>query len=113
MANPSDAATRLLTGTGLGVLLVAGLGFIEGRSSIDELGVGWALVLIGLMFIGLGKTLGNGTGPLSGAFPDETTEELATRVRNDVNESVKAASVGSAWAELEANVLEQELSEQE
>jgi hypothetical protein len=57
--------------------------------------------------------LGNGTGPLSGAFPDETTEELATRVRNDVNESVKAASVGSAWAELEANVLEQELSEQE
>ena len=61
----------------------------------------------------LGKSLNDGNGPLANAFPDESAEQLASRVRDDINESIKAASVGSAWAELEANVLEQELSEEE
>jgi hypothetical protein len=34
-------------------------------------------------------------------------------VSEDINTSIQDASVGSAWAELEANVLEEELSEQE
>ena len=113
MANPSDAAAKLLFGTGVGMLLVAGFGFIEGRANIDEPSLGWLFILIGLIALVLGKGLNDGNGPLASAFPDESAEQLASRVRDDVNESVKEASVGSAWAELEANVLEQELLEQE
>lgn len=113
MANPSDAATKLLFGTGVGLLLVAGFGFIEGRATIEEPSIGWLFILIGLLALVLGKSLNDGNGPLARAFPDESAEQLASRVRDDINESIKAASVGSAWAELEANVLEQELSEQE
>ncbi|RJU97873.1 MAG: hypothetical protein DWC04_05005 [Candidatus Poseidoniales archaeon] len=113
MANPSDAAAKLLFGTGVGMLLVAGFGFIEGRANIDEPSLGWLFILIGLIALVLGKGLNDGNGPLASAFPDESAEQLASRVRDDVNESIKEASVGSAWAELEANVLEQELSEQE
>jgi len=47
MANPSDAATKLLFGTGVGLLLVAGFGFIEGRATIDEPSLGWLFILIG------------------------------------------------------------------
>ncbi|DAC33296.1 MAG TPA: hypothetical protein HA356_00870 [Candidatus Poseidoniaceae archaeon] len=113
MANPGDAASKLLLGTGIGLLLIAGFGLIEQRMSVDELSLGWLFVLLGLIFLGLGKTLDSNSGPLSQAFPDETAEQLAVRVRNDINTSIKDASVGSAWAELEANVLEQELSQEE
>ena len=113
MANPSDAATKLLFGTGVGLLLVAGFGFIEGRATIEEPSIGWLFILTGLLALVLGKSLTDGNGPLARAFPDESAEQLASRVRDDINESIKAASVGSAWAELEANVLEQELSEEE
>lgn len=113
MANPSDAATKLLYGTGIGLLLVAGFGFIEGRSAIEEVGIGWLILLSGLLALGLGQSLNGGSGPLAAAFPNESTEQLASRVRDDINKSIKETSVGSAWAELEANVLEQELTEQE
>ena len=38
---------------------------------------------------------------------------LSERVRSELETTVKDASVGSAWAELEAAVLESELSEEE
>jgi hypothetical protein len=113
MGNPSDAASKLLYGTGLGLFLVAGFGLIEGRMELNELGIGWIFVLIGTILIGLGNTLGNGSGPLTEAFPNESADELAMRVRGEIDDTIKDASVGSAWAELEANVLEEELSEQE
>ena len=92
---------------------MAGFGLIEGRMQISELGMGWIFILLGALFLGLGNTLSNGSGPLSSAFPNESADELAQRVSEDINTSIKDASVGSAWAELEANVLEEELSEQE
>ena len=113
MANPGDAASKLLLGTGIGLLLIAGFGLIEQRMSVDGLSLGWLFVLLGLISLGLGKTLDRNSGPLSQAFPDESDSQLAVRVRNDINTSIKDASVGSAWAELEANVLEQELSQEE
>ena len=113
MSNPSDAASKLLYGTGTGLLLVAGFGLIEGRMQISELGMGWIFILLGALFLGLGNTLSYGSGPLSSAFPNESADELAQRVSEDINTSIKDASVGSAWAELEANVLEEELLEQE
>lgn len=113
MSNPSDAATKLLYGTGFGLLLVVGFGLIEGRMVIDEIGVGWLFILLSAIVLLLGNALNEGSGPLMAAFPNESSDELALRVRNDINASIRDASVGSAWAELEANVLEDELSEQE
>ena len=112
MASPSDAATKLLYGTGVGMLLVTGFGLIEGRMVIDEISLGWVFAIFGLILLGLGKTLERGSGPLSTAFPSETAQELSNRVREDINASIQDASVGSAWAELEANVLELELSDE-
>lgn len=80
---------------------------------IDEIGVGWLFILLSAIVLLLGNALNEGSGPLMAAFPNESSDELALRVRNDINASIRDASVGSAWAELEANVLEDELSEQE
>lgn len=113
MSNPSDAASKLLYGTGFGLFLVAGFGLIEGRMAITEIGTGWLFILLGAIALLLGNALSGGSGPLATAFPNESSEDLAIRVRKDINASIKDASVGSAWAELEANVLEEELSEQE
>ena len=68
MASPSDAATKLLYGTGVGMLLVAGFGLIEGRMVIDEISLGWVFAIFGLILLGLGKTLERGSGPLSTPF---------------------------------------------
>ena len=113
MAKPSDAATKLLFGTGIGLLLVAGFGLMEERMTIDEINIGWIFALLGLILLGLAQSLTKGNGPLSAVFPDETPSELAVRVKDDINTSIKDASVGSAWAVLEANILEDELSEEE
>ena len=52
-------------------------------------------------------------GPLSHiSSPTKTTIRLAERVRSEVETTVKDGSVSSAWAELEAAVLESELSEE-
>jgi hypothetical protein len=113
MAKPSDAATKLLFGTGVGLLLVAGFGLMEERMTIDEINIGWVFALVGLILLGLAQSLTKGNGPLSAVCPDETPSELAVRVKDDINTSIKDASVGSAWAVLEANILEDELSEEE
>jgi len=49
---------------------------------------------------------------MSRMFPDEEDETLTERVRSEVETTLKDASVGHAWAELEAAVLESELSEE-
>ncbi|MEJ6563293.1 MAG: hypothetical protein QNL85_06275 [Euryarchaeota archaeon] len=113
MAKPSDAATKLLFGTGVGMLLVAGFGLMEERMKIDEINIGWIFALLGLILLGLAQSLTKENGPLSAVFSHETPSELAVRVKDDINTSIKDASVGSAWAVLEANILEVELSEEE
>ena len=49
---------------------------------------------------------------MSNLFPDEDDDLLAERVRSEIETTVKDGSVSSAWAELEAAVLESELSEE-
>ena len=49
MSNPSDAASKLLYGTGFGLFLVAGFGLIEGRMAITEIGTGWLFILLGAL----------------------------------------------------------------
>jgi len=54
-----------------------------------------------------------GDGPLAKAYPLESDVEMASRVKEDVEEVEKDSSMSNAWAKLEATVLEQDILEQE
>ena len=113
MSKPSDSAATLLLGTGLGCFLISGFGLLQGRMHLDSLSIGWFFPVTGVVLLLLSRTLRSGSGPLSRTFPDENDEMLSERVRGEIETTVKDASVGSAWAELEAAVLESELSDEE
>jgi hypothetical protein len=113
MSKPSDSASTLLLGTGIGCFLIAGFGLVQGRMNLETMNVGWLFPIIGLLLIILSKSVLSGTGPLSQTFPDEDDDTLTERVRSEVETTLKDVSVGHAWAELEAAVLETELSEEE
>ena len=72
---------------------------------------GWEPIL-GFLFIALSRSIGAGHGILSDSFPSEDDQQLIERVQSELETTRKEASVGSAWAELEAAVLESELSEE-
>jgi hypothetical protein len=112
MSKPSDAASTLLLGTGIGCFLITGFGLVQGRMNLETVSAGWLFPIIGLLLIILSKSVLSGIGPLSHMFPDEEDETLTERVRSEVEATLKDASVGHAWAELEASVLESELSEE-
>jgi|TARA_B110000967_G_scaffold180987_2_gene197736 hypothetical protein len=112
MSKPSDAASTLLLGTGIGCFLITGFGLVQGRMNLEVMSLGWLFPFLGLFMIILSKTILSGTGPFSHAFPDEDDDMLAERVRSEIETTVKDGSVSSAWAELEAAVLESELSEE-
>jgi len=111
MSKPSDTASTLLLGTGIGCFLIAGFGLVQGRMNLEALSLGWLFPFIGLLLLLLSKSIHSG-GPLSSTFPDEDDDMLAERVRSEFEVALKDGSVGSAWAELEAAVLESELSEE-
>lgn len=112
MSKPSDAASSLLLGTGIGCFLITGFGLIQGRMNLETLSLGWVFPSIGLLLVILSKSVLSGTGPLARSFPDEDDDMLSERVRSEIETTLKDVSVGSAWAELEAAVLESELSEE-
>ena len=91
MSNPSQAASTLLFGTGIGCFLITGFGFL---------------------FIAVSRSIMAGHGILSKSFPSEDDQQLIERVHSELETTRNEASVGSAWAELEAAVLESELSEE-
>lgn len=112
MSTPSDAASSLLLGTGIGCFLITGFGLVQGRMNIESMSLGWLFPLLGLFLVMLSKTLRSESGLMSNLFPDEDDDLLAERVRSEIETTVKDGSVSSAWAELEAAVLESELSEE-
>lgn len=113
MATPSDAASSLFLGTGIGCFLITGFGLFEGRMSLTELNIGWVFPLAGLLLIFTSNSVGSRKGFLSSIFPHEDDDSLESRVQSDVEESMKYASVGSAWARLEADVLATDLGQEE
>ena len=50
---------------------------------------------------------------LSEVFPDEDTVQTARRISEEMSEMSKEAKVSSAWAKLEVDLLEDELSSSE
>jgi len=112
MSNPSDSASSLLLGTGIGCFLITGFGLVQGRMSLETMSLGWLFPIIGVVLVLLPKFIRSESGLMAHLFPDEDDDTLSERVRSEIETTVKDGSVSSAWAELEAAVLESELSEE-
>jgi hypothetical protein len=113
MQRPADAASRLLMATGLGLILATGFGLQQQMLDLNNIGIGWIIGISGLILIGLSTLVAKGDGPLAKAYPLESDVEMASRVKEDVEEVEKDSSMSNAWAKLEATVLEQDILEQE
>ena len=113
MDEPNRAASRILAGTGFGLFLVAGFGLIEGRSQWDSFSMGHIFVILGILCAVLSRLILNNNSPLGGIFPNESDEQLRKRVADEINEVNSNLALGSAWAELETKVLEQEFADEQ
>ena len=113
MDEPNKAASRILAGTGFGLFLVAGFGLIESRSQWNSFSMGHVFVILGILCIVLSRSILNSNSQLGGIFPDESDEQLRERVSDEINEVNRSQALGSAWAELETKVLEQEFADEQ
>ena len=113
MHPPATAASRLLYGTGVGLLLGAGLAFQSGHTVQDQPPFLIVVLAVALLAIGAAWSLTNGVGPLAQRFSHETDEEMAKRVQTEVDDLQRVEDVNAKWAELEAKVLTRDLGEEE
>jgi uncharacterized membrane protein len=114
MDEPAKAASRLLYGTGFGLILACGFGLILGRMDITILGAGHIFLLISLICLVSARLLKQKQNYLKSYFPDENENQMAERIQHEMQEIENDSAVGNAWAELESKVLEKEInSEQE
>lgn len=109
---PAASAQRLLLGTGLGLLLASGLGFISGILSIENPGPGFGIPILGLLILVLSGPTGRGEGILGNVFPNEDRQALSTRIEGELVQSKGDNDIGDAWARLEHTVLSKELEEE-
>lgn len=111
--NPAQAAKRLLLGTGLGLSMAVGLGFISGQIKVDNPINAWSLIiLLAMVCLALAGPTGRGKGPLSSMFPNEDRHAMVSRVESDLSETRKDADMGDAWARLEESMLSKEIEEE-
>ena len=113
MHPPAVAVSRLLIGSGLGLILGVGFALQDSRSSLTSINALHGFFLVAIICLTLGWQLSNGRGPLSSQFSTETDEVMAARVREDIEDVKRSSDVNNAWAELEVKVLTNELSEEE
>ena len=45
-------------------------------------------------------------------FPNETEEEMKTRIQDELSQTERENKVGNAWAELESKVLTSEIAQE-
>jgi len=112
MHPPAIGVSRLLYGTGFGLLLGVGLGLQAGRSVTSQPPVLILLAAGAVLSIVLGWMLANGSGPLAALFSHETDEAMAARVQYEIDDVQRSEDVNSKWAELEAKVLTHDLGEE-
>ena len=112
MDEPSKAANRVLLGTGLGLILVCGFAITEQRMALDEIGFGHVFLLTGIVFLILSRLVNYQTSVLSQYFPNETEEEMKTRIHDELSQAERENKVGNAWAELESKVLTSEIGQE-
>ena len=112
MDEPSKAANRVLLGTGLGLILVCGFAITEQRMTLDEIGVGHVFLLTGVVFLILSRLVNYETSALAQYFPNETEDEMKTRILDELSQAERENKVGNAWAELESKVLTSEIAQE-
>ena len=108
MDSPAAAANRLFVGAGLGLLLVTGLALQRGMLDFNEVSVGWSIPICAILCFLIGRG-----GLISNYFPDENDSQLVSRIADEIAIEEKEADVGGAWAQLEADLLSQEIGEDE
>jgi hypothetical protein len=113
MDEPAKAASRLLYGTGFGLILVCGFGLVQGRMDIGNVGISHIFLLIALVCIALAKLLSQKTSFLISYFPNEGEGDMRERIQQEIHEDEVDSAVGNAWAKLESQVLETEISIEE
>ena len=113
MHAPHKAASYLLGGLGVGLLLATGFALQQDRMSITSFGLGHTLLVASLFSFLMSYLTLQGKGPLATTFPNETLEELSDRIQSEYQEEEKYERVSNAWAELEATVLSSELNDEE
>ena len=114
MDSPAASAQRLLIGSGLGLLLVSGLALQRGMLDFSTFSLGWLVPTASVICISIGLGIGKGDiGLFTRLFPNEDEEQLLNRVQSEMDDKVKEGHVGGAWAKLEANLLSQEIGEEE
>jgi len=113
MHPPAIAATRLFYGTGVGLLLGVGFALQAGRLPQTQPPVLLAFFGLALVLIGAGWSVSNGVGPLARRFSYETDDEMASRVKEEIDDVQHSESVNAKWAALEANVLVKDLRQEE
>ena len=109
MDEPAKAASRLLYGTGFGLILACGFGLIQGRMEITVVGFGHVFLVISLICLASAILLKQNSNYLSKYFPNEDEEQMADRIEKEIQEIGNDSAVGNAWAELESKVLETEI----
>jgi len=113
MHAPHKAASYLLGGLGMGLLVATGFALQQDRMSITEFNIGHLLLISAIVCLFFAYVTRKGIGPLSSLFPNESLEELSERIQSEFHEEEKYERVSNAWAELEATVLTSELVEGE
>ena len=112
MDEPSKAANRVLLGTGLGLILVCGFAISEQRMALDELGIGHLFMLGGMAFLVISRLVNYETSVLAKYFPNETEQNMKTRILDELSQAERQNKVGNAWAELESKVLTSEIGQE-
>lgn len=113
MHPPAVAVTRMLYGSGIGVLLGVGFALQSGHTIGREPSAQLGFLLLALLMLLSAWSLSRGIGPLAQRFSDETDGDMAKRVKAEIHEVQRSEHVSSKWAHLEAKVLTKEIGEEE
>ncbi|MEL0100506.1 MAG: hypothetical protein VW862_02230 [Euryarchaeota archaeon] len=110
--NPAASAQRLMLGTGLGLLLATGFGYISGVTNLNSVGFDLLIPFLGLLLIFCSFLVKQENGVFSSLFPNQDNSQLSAEVENELTQSRKDDELGDAWAKLEHSMLSKELEEE-
>ena len=110
--NPAASAQRLMLGTGLGLLLATGFGYISGVTNLNSVGFDLLIPFLGLSLIFCSFLVKQENGVFSSLFPNQDNSQVSSEVENELTQSRKDDELGDAWAKLEHSMLSKELEEE-
>lgn len=123
MDTPAAAARRILLGTGIGLLVISGLLFInnmlppsscgvEEVECIDTGPVGWVIPASAVICLIIGALISARPDALSSLFPTMDINEMNEEIQHEYESEQDTSQLGGAWASLEENLLSNKLEEE-